>query len=250
MKFRFKAFGLHLLGSAAVLSLVLGGLYLGWYRWPGWYLTDALHILVIVLVTDLVVGPTLTFLVANPAKPRRVFARDVGVILVVQLTALSYGATTLWLGRPIYYAFSVDCLQIVQASDITANEVILAQQQNPSLAPHWYSLPRWVWAPLPANPEEAAKIVGEVTLGGADVVEMPRFFHPWIRGLDQMRGELATIDKVWGLSNSERVRLRKQIEGLGESPDKRNTLLVWGPRRALAVFDPATLQLRAILRPG
>ena len=119
MKFRFKAFGLHLLGSAAVLSLVLGGLYLGWYRWPGWYLTDALHILVIVMVTDLVVGPTLTFLVANPAKPRRIFARDVGVILVVQLTALIYGATTLWLGRPIYYAFSVDCLQIVQASDIS-----------------------------------------------------------------------------------------------------------------------------------
>jgi len=30
MKFRLKAFGLHLLASASVLTLILGALYLGW----------------------------------------------------------------------------------------------------------------------------------------------------------------------------------------------------------------------------
>jgi len=35
MNFRFKAFALHLAGSATVIQLVLGALYLGWYRWPG-----------------------------------------------------------------------------------------------------------------------------------------------------------------------------------------------------------------------
>ena len=40
MKLRFKAFGLHLLGSTVALSSILGALYFGWYRWPGWYLTD------------------------------------------------------------------------------------------------------------------------------------------------------------------------------------------------------------------
>ena len=45
MKFRLKAFGLHLAASTCALTLILGGLYLGWYRWPGWYLTGVLHVL-------------------------------------------------------------------------------------------------------------------------------------------------------------------------------------------------------------
>ena len=126
MRFRLKAFGLHLSGSALALSIVLGALYFGWYRWPGWYLTNALGVVAIVLLVDLVLGPTLTFLVANPGKPRSVLARDIAVILTVQVIALAYGTATLWQGRPLYYAFSVDCVQMVQASDLSPSEVALA----------------------------------------------------------------------------------------------------------------------------
>src|SRR6516162_3072566 len=104
MRFRITAFALHLLGSATALTLVLGALYLGWYRWPGWYLSSALHIVGIVVMVDLVLGPTLTLIVANPGKPRRELVRDVAIIVTVQLIALIYGATTLWGGRPLYYA--------------------------------------------------------------------------------------------------------------------------------------------------
>ena len=157
MRFRLTAFGLHLLGSACVLSLVLGGLYLGWYRWPGWYLTGVLHIVTIVLMVDLALGPTLTLIIANPGKPRRVLARDIALIVAVQLAALIYGATTLWQGRPLYYTFSADRLETVQASDLDTEEIALARRNNPSLAPHWYSLPRWVWAPLPEDPTRRPK---------------------------------------------------------------------------------------------
>ena len=80
MRFRLKAFGLHLTGSACALTLVLGGLYLGWYRWPGWYLTGVLHVLVIVGIVDLGLGPTLTLIIANPRKPRLALARDIAII--------------------------------------------------------------------------------------------------------------------------------------------------------------------------
>src|SRR6516165_7702153 len=159
MRFRLTAFGLHLLASAAVLTLVLGALYLGWYRWPGWYLSSVLHVVGIVVMVDLVIGPTLTLIVANPGKARRVLARDVALIVTVQLAALVYGAGTLWGGRPLYYTFSTDSLDIVQASDVESEERARAQRENPSFAPHWYSRPRWVWAPLPENPEEAMHIV-------------------------------------------------------------------------------------------
>ncbi|HEY8053276.1 MAG TPA: hypothetical protein VIE42_10795 [Steroidobacteraceae bacterium] len=165
MRFRLTAFGLHLAGSACALTIVLGGLYLGWYRWPGWYLTGVLHVLLIVGIVDLALGPTLTFVIANPRKPRRELTRDVAIIVTVQVAALIYGAATLWQGRPLYYAFSVNSLSMVQASDIETGEISLARRQNPALAPHWYSLPHWVWAPLPDDAEEATKIVNSAVFG-------------------------------------------------------------------------------------
>src|SRR6476661_3456789 len=118
MQFRLKAFGLHLLGSVSALTLVLGSLWLGWYRWPGWYLSSVLDVVGIVVIVDLLVGPALTLVVSNPGKPGRILARDIAMIVTVQLVALVYGTVTLWGGRPLYYAFSVNSLDCVQASDI------------------------------------------------------------------------------------------------------------------------------------
>src|SRR5262245_29829894 len=108
MRFRLKAFGLHLFASACALTLVLGGLYFGWYHWPGWYLTAVVRILLIVGTVDLILGPSLTLIIANPTKPRRELARDIAMIATVQLCALGYGAVTLWQGRPMYYTFSAN----------------------------------------------------------------------------------------------------------------------------------------------
>jgi len=250
MRFRLKAFGLHLSASVTLLTLILGALYLGWYRWPGWYLTGALHVVVILGVVDLALGPSLTLIVANPRKPRRALARDIGVIVMVQLAALVYGAATLWLGRPLYYPFSVDRLQIVQASDLEAREIALARQQNPALAPHWYSLPRWIWAPLPEDPDEAGKIVGSTLFGGQDVVQMPRYFRSWEQGLPKLRQQLARVDDLKGLSSAERQAVRTRMSQLGLAPGERNALLMWGEvRRVLVIFDPGTLRIRAILKP-
>jgi len=250
MRFRLKAFGLHLSASVTLLTLILGALYLGWYRWPGWYLTGVLHVVVILGVVDLALGPSLTLIVANPRKPRRALARDIGVIVIVQLAALVYGAATLWLGRPLYYLFSVDRLQIVQASDLEASEIALARQQNPALAPHWYSLPRWIWAPLPEDPDEAASIARSAVFGGRDVVQMPRYFRVWNDGLPKLRQQLARVDELKGLSKAERGAVRSRMSRLGLAPGERNALLMWGEvRRVLVIFDPGTLGIRAILKP-
>jgi hypothetical protein len=251
MRFRLKAFGLHLLASASVLTLVLGALYLGWYRWPGWYLSSVLHVVGIVVLVDLALGPTLTLIVASPRKPRRELARDIALIVTVQLAALVYGTVTLWGGRPLYYTFSVSSLDCVQASDIEKDEIALALRQNPTLAPHWYSLPRWVWAPLPDNPDEAMDIVNEATLGsGKDVVDMPRYFRPWAQGLPALRDRLMRLDDIKELSKPEKQFLRDRLAAKGLAPGDRNVLIMWGgSRRVLAVFDPATLRIKALLRP-
>jgi len=251
MPFRLKASGLHLLGSASALALVLGALYLGWYRWPGWYLSSVLHVVGIVVLVDLVLGPSLTLIVSSPGKARHVLARDIAIIVMVQLAALAYGTVTLWSGRPLYYAFSVNSLECVQASDIDVGEVVLAQRQNPSFAPHWYSLPRWIWAPLPDDPAEAMHIVNSASFGsGKDVTEMPRYFKPWEQGLPQLRAHLMRLDDIKELNKREKQYLQARLSAHGLAPDARNLLIMWGgSRRVVAIFDPATLRLKALLRP-
>lgn len=252
MNFRSKAFGLHLLCSAIVLTLVLGSLYLGWYRWPGWYLCKALNVVGILLLVDLTLGPLLTLLVATPSKPRRELARDIGIIVAVQVVALVYGTATLWGGRPLYYTFSEDRLQLVQASDLKSPEITRAQKENPALAPHWYSLPRWVWAPLPEDANERQSIVIAAITGGADVIEMPRYFKPWAAGLSALRTQLRSIDQQRDVRLRQpkaRALLRKKMLALGLPPDEPVAIMMTGQGSPMvAVFDRDTLRLRALLR--
>ena len=249
MKFRFKAFGLHLLASSVALSTILGGLYLGWYRWPGWILTDVTKVFMVMVGVDVVLGPTLTFIVAGSSKPRRELARDIGVIVALQLCALGYGTVSLWNGRPLYYAFSVSVLQLVQAYDIDNAEAALGRQRNAGLAPHWYSLPRWVWAPLPKDSDERAKIVQSAVNGGDDVISMPMYFKPWSEGLTDLRANLKKVDDVAYFAPSDKRRLKERMHAAGFSTDELNAIPLTGRGYPLlAVIDPATAKIEAVLK--
>jgi hypothetical protein len=249
MHFRLKAFSLHLISSATVLTLILGSLYLGWYRWPGWYLTDVKTVVLVMVCVDVVLGPTLTLIIANRTKSRRVLARDIGIIVAVQLCALTYGSVSLWNGRPLYYAYSEGVLQLVQAYDINAKEAALGRQLNPAFAPHWYSLPRWIWVPLPENQEEATKIVTSTITGGDDVISMPRYFKSWDACLPSLRSQLKKVDDVAYFAKSEKKKLKGEMKATGLVDDQLDAMPLTGRGHPLlAVFDPASLKIIAFFR--
>lgn len=249
MRFRIKAFAWHLFGSASALSLTLGILYLGWYHWPGWYLADMPAVVAIMVGVDVVLGPLLTFVIASPVKPRRMLARDIGLIVLVQLVAFTYGAITLWNGRPLYYAFSVNSLTVVQAQDL--ERASTAKARNSPLAPHWYSLPRWIWAPLPSNPEEADSIVRSAIGGGYDVTARPTYYKPWASGAAELRGQLRRVDDIKFFSLKERQFLKERMTALGFAPDAANAIAMTGRKRPLlVVFDPSNLRLLAYIEPN
>lgn len=247
MQLRLKAFGLHLLGSTTALSLVLGLLYLGWYHWPGWYLSDVAKVIGIIAVVDLALGPLLTFIIASPTKPRRELARDVAVIVAVQLIALGYGSVQLWNGRPLYYAFSENVLQVVQAYDLEPTELALAEQAKAPLRPHWYSLPRWIWAPLPKDSDAAGKIVEGAIQGGYDVIGMPLHYRPWAEGIPALRGQLKKLSDSMFFSKAQKDLLVQRLTAAGLAPDLPDTIPMTGRAHPLlAVFDPKTMELRGI----
>lgn len=249
MKFRLKALGLHLLASAVVLTLIFGCLYLGWYRWPGWYLADVSKVVFVMAGVDLVVGPLLTFTIAASNKSRRVLTRDIAMIVAVQLLALIYGSLSIWNGRPLYYAFSETVLQVVQAYDIDAHEWAVARRQKAELAPHWYSLPRWIWAPLPEDSHERERIVASAVGGGDDVISMPRYFKRWEQGLPALRNQLRKVDDLGYFSPADKKLLRERMRAAGLATDQLNTMPLTGRGRPLlAVFDRTTLKITAIFK--
>jgi hypothetical protein len=249
MKFRLAAMGLHLLASCVVLTTILGGLYLGWYRWPGWYLADAVQVTMVLAGVDLVVGPLLTFIIASSVKPRRVLMRDIALIATVQLIALVYGTVSLWHGRPLYYAFSEDALSLVQAYDIEDAELSIARKQNAPLLPHWYSLPRWIWAPLPQDSEESGKIITSAITGGSDVIAMPRYYQPWDAGLPALRSQLKKIDDLKYFSGNEKKLLEARVRTVGLAADQPNAMALTGRGRPLlAVFDRTNLKILGLFK--
>jgi hypothetical protein len=249
MKFRFKAFGLHVTASTCLFLLALGTLYFGWYRWPGWYLTGAMTIVLMMAGIDVVLGPLLTFIIANPDKPRRLLARDIAIIAAVQLAAMGYGLTTLWHGRPLYYTFSTRFLEMVQASDLSPEQIALGRKLNPDFAPYWYSLPRWVYAPFPNDPKVVEQIVGGAIGGGDDVIQMPRYFRPWKEGIAALGKELRAVATMTELSVHDKQVAGVRMRELGVTPDEPVALPMMGRGKPLVgVVDPATGQVRALLR--
>ena len=249
MHFRLKLFSLHLLSSATVLTLILGALYLGWYRWPGWYLTGVTQVILVMVCVDVVLGPTLTLIIASPKKARRELARDVGIIVAVQLCALTYGSVQLWNGRPLYYVFSENALSVVQAYDINDQDAALGRQQNAEFAPHWYSLPRWVWVPLPQDPKERQAIISK-SASGAAVISMPRYYKPWEQGLPALREQLVKLDDSRFFLPFERKKLKERMQAAGMATDQTDTLPFTGRTRPLlAVFNRSSLQITRMFKP-
>jgi hypothetical protein len=249
MRFRLKAFGLHLLGSAVVLSLIFGSLYFGWYRWPGWYLADVSHVVLVMAAVDIVVGPLLTFVVANGTKPRRELKRDIAVIVAIQLFALIYGSISLWNGRPLYYAFSENVIQVVQAYDINPQDLVTANKQNNPLVPHWYSLPRRIWAPLPQDSATQNKIVASAVAGGDDVISMPQYYQPWVAGLPALRAQLKKVDDLKFYSTSDKAILKKEMGAAGIAQDAANSIPLTGRGKPLlAVIDATSGEIAGIFK--
>ncbi len=98
----------HAAASLAVAITVSVVIFVLWF--PGALATVAggLTLFLILTSVDVISGPLLTAVVANPTKPSRAFRRDVLVIAIVQLAALAYGVYVMSLARPVVMVFEVD----------------------------------------------------------------------------------------------------------------------------------------------
>lgn len=203
MKFRIRAFLLHLLISlvVAVASLVL--VFKIWYPDPLDIATGVTKIFVILLISDVILGPVLTFIVADNRKKTLKF--DLSAIAVLQIAALSYGMWTVEAGRPVWLVFSVDRFDLVQSHELDNpyREKALPQYQGKN-----WSGPQWVAARLPSDVEDLNTLTFEALMAGVDVPQRPDLYV-------ELAEEMPTIlDKALPLSDLRKFNADYDIDNL------------------------------------
>jgi len=116
LKLRFQAFALHLVTSVLIALVSLYLVFIVWHPAPLAKAVGVTHIFIMMLGIDVILGPLLTFLVAKQGKKSLKF--DLGVIVLLQLAAFTYGIYNIAISRPVYIAFDTIRFEVVQANNI------------------------------------------------------------------------------------------------------------------------------------
>ena len=115
---RLRAASIHLALSALVAALAGLLVFALWYPYPYREISGGRELFLLVVSVDIVLGPLITFLVFNLAKPRRELRRDLAIVVLLQLAGLAYGLWTVQLARPVHMVFEYDRFRVVHQVDI------------------------------------------------------------------------------------------------------------------------------------
>lgn len=108
----------HLLGSLLVVTIAATLVFGLWYPFPYRYISGGLELFWLVVGVDVICGPLLTLVLFSPKKPRAELVRDLGMVGLIQLSALTYGLWTVVAARPVFLTFEADRFRVVTAADI------------------------------------------------------------------------------------------------------------------------------------
>lgn len=178
LRFRaaIQAANLHLLCSVGVALLAAALVFGLWYPYPYRELSGGRELFLLVVAVDVVCGPLLTMVLFNPAKPRAELWRDLGLVALIQLSALGYGLHTVWQARPLFLVQEIDRFEVI-AGPVLDSAAVAALPA--ALQPRWWKKPLMVAIREPKDAEERQKVLFESVQGGRDYAERPEFYLPY-----------------------------------------------------------------------
>ena len=231
--FRFLASGAHFAASAVIAAILFSLVYFVWYPAPLFDLAAGKNLFLLVVAVDVALGPLLTLVVANPKKSRRELTRDIGLIALIQLSALAYGVHVVAQARPAFIVYNAGQFNVVNANDIDPEELAKARAPYDKL-PLWG--PRLVGAPTPKDERERTETMFSALSGRGDVFQMPRFYVAYDAVSSEVSKRALEVEALNGIVTIDPAR-RSDLEvagrGIGYLP------IVVRSRIAAAKIDKA-----------
>ncbi len=188
---KFLATTIHFLVTLSVATVAAALIFLVWFPDPLETMIGGTELFVLVVGTDLALGPLISLVIYDRRKSRRTLVIDYAIVGAVQIAAFAYGVFIVAGTRPVYVAFSHDRLEVVTARDITDEE--LAAARNSAYARLSYSGPRFVGIQVP--PADRNNALFE-SLNGNEEHMRPKFFVPYETLLPNIRERAHTIEEL------------------------------------------------------
>ena len=221
MSKRLKFFLNHLLLSFLAALLVVGLVFFIWYPLPLAQAAGVMHIFLMMLAIDVIVGPILGLLVYKEGKKTLKF--DLSVIIVIQIAALCYGVFSIEQGRPVWIAYNVDRFELVRKNEIITENIdqALPQYQKNS----WFK-PKLVGVEFAQDKLQRENDMFAEALGGISLAQKPERYVEFTKALPQIKKNAIKLNELSQFNNYELVRkiLAKYPQATGYIPLKANAV--------------------------
>jgi len=186
-KFRLNCAAVHLAVSTLVALSVAALIFLIWYPQPYAQVFAVGNIFTLALLVDVICGPMLTALLANPKKQLRERMADYGLVGGIQLIALLCAMYSVYIVRPIALVFEVDRFVIVSAS-----EVLSDQAQAPDLP----MFSRLLLGTREAQADDDLFKSLNMSLAGATRAMRPSWWVPYIQVRSQVQSRMLSVSQL------------------------------------------------------
>ncbi|ANF82667.1 type IV pilin accessory protein [Acinetobacter sp. NCu2D-2] len=171
MSKRLRFFVGHLVVSLCIALVVLSLVYGLWYPAPFAMAVGVTPIFLMLLATDVVLGPLLGFVVYKKAKKSLKF--DLSIIILIQISALSFGIYNIAQARPAWIVFNTDRFELIRNTDL-----ILSEKKPETAFSHvgWFG-PKWAAVKVASDVEQKNEDLFVEALGGISIAQRPeRYF--------------------------------------------------------------------------
>jgi len=179
-KNRWVAFATHFGLSLLIFLGLLGIIVFLWYPGALFAAAGGWQGIRIVVGVDLVIGPLLTMIVYNLAKPRRLLYRDLAIVGAIQLTCLVAGVAIVYTERPVAVVYCLDKFYALKRSELVAHG------KDPKRLPLRLMTPSYFQVEQKATSQEEAELIRQINAFiGKDQVFRTDLYQPLCRTIPE-----------------------------------------------------------------
>ena len=220
---RWTASALHLALSAFFALIILILVLAVWYPRPYFEAMGGETLLRLLIGVDVVIGPLITLIIFDPAKPRLKY--DLAVIGALQIAAIVYGSIVMFEARPVYNVFVADRFEMIAANTIDSESLAKA---GPGYSRLPLAGPRIAAARKPSNANEQARIALDSLGGGPDLAHLP---HLYVQYAD-VAADVARVAKPLSMLSSRSPDAAEKVQSFIATSGRSDASVGFVPVRA------------------
>lgn len=208
MKKKIRAGLMHFLISLFFVSIIFFIVLLFLYPHPYFEIMEVDRLLLVLALVDVCIGPTLTFIIFNAEKKWLKF--ELAFIAILQLSALAYGAHTVFSGRPVFLVFDENGFTLVSSYQIPEIELKKTPYSTLSMTG-----PKLVGAKIPSAMDERKKYVADVFKEHIDLPRMLQYHVPYETVIVDVKKKMAPLDRLLSQSSTgETAKAQAMLENM------------------------------------